>query len=145
VAVGASRYLELVGALEVRRQPALALGMSQSISLIADKGAESRDRMVLVFGLVILAVLVTGLALARMLLRPIRLLVEACRAVAAGDLSREVPLVSSDETALLTLTFNESLRGLRERDRARDAFGRYVDPELRSSGASCSSAGKSAT
>lgn len=130
VSLGASRYLELLGQLEVRRQPAFVLGVSQTISLIADKGAETRNQLVLLFSAVILVVLGAGLALARILVRPLKLLVEACRAMAAGDLACEVPVVSSDETALLTRTFNDSLRGLRERDRAREAFGRYLSPEL---------------
>ena len=119
VSVSASRYLELVGWLEVRRQPAVLLGASQSVSLIADKGGETRTQMLLLFSAVILLVLLAGFGLARALVRPIALLVEACKAMAAGDLSHEVPLVSSDETVLLTATFNQSLRGLRERDRAR--------------------------
>jgi adenylate cyclase len=130
IGLGASRYYEILGMLEVRRAPVLLMGVSQSISLIMDKGAQTRNQMIALFATVTLLVLLTGLLLARKLLRPIRLLVEACKAMAAGDISREVPVVSSDETGLLTVTFNQSLQGLRERDAAKDAFGRYMSPEL---------------
>lgn len=130
IALGASRYQEMLGVLEVRRRPAALMGVSQSVSLIVDKGAETRNGLVLLFSAVVFLVLLTGLVLARRLTRPIMLLVDACKALAAGDLSHEVPVVSSDETGLLTVTFNQTLQGLRERDRAKDAFGRYMSPEL---------------
>jgi len=130
VSLGASRYQEMLGMLEVRNEPALLMGVSQSISLIIDKGTQARNEMIALFSTVVFAVLVTGLGVARRLTRPIMLLADACRALAKGDLSREVPVISSDETGVLMVTFNRTLHGLRERDRAKDAFGRYMSPEL---------------
>ncbi len=122
VSLGASRYQEMLGMLEVRNEPALVMGVSQSISLIIDKGTQARNEMIALFSTVVFAVLVTGLGVARRLTRPIMLLADACRALAKGDLSREVPVISSDETGVLMVTFNRTLHGLRERDRAKDAF-----------------------
>lgn len=130
ISLGASRFQEMLGVLEVRREPGLLMGVSQSVSLIADKGAETRNTLIALFSVVVFVVLLTGVTLARNLVYPISLLVEACKALARGDYSRKVPLVSADETGVLIATFNQTLDGLRERDRARDAFGRYMSAEL---------------
>jgi methyl-accepting chemotaxis protein len=46
--------------------------------------------------------------------------------VAAGDLSRTLPVRSADEIGQLTRAFNGMVDGLRQRDFIRDTFGRYV-------------------
>jgi adenylate cyclase len=61
---------------------------------------------------------------------PITRLREANRRVAQGDFSVRVPVASTDESGELARSFNEMVAGLEERERLRDAFGAYVDPEL---------------
>lgn len=41
-----------------------------------------------------------------------------------------LPVSASDETGSLTQAFNRMVVGLEERERLRDAFGTFVDPEL---------------
>jgi adenylate cyclase len=50
--------------------------------------------------------------------------------VSAGDYSARVPVVAADETGTLAQSFNTMVEGLDERERLREAFGAYVDPEL---------------
>ena len=54
----------------------------------------------------------------------------ATERVRAGDLSARVPVVATDETGRLAQSFNTMVEGLDERDRLREAFGAYVDPDL---------------
>jgi class 3 adenylate cyclase len=61
---------------------------------------------------------------------PIAELRDANRQVARGDLSVRVPVASTDETGELARSFNEMVAGLGERERLREAFGAFVDPEL---------------
>jgi class 3 adenylate cyclase len=61
---------------------------------------------------------------------PIRRLQAATVKVAGGDLATRVPVAASDETGALTRAFNQMVSGLQERERLRDAFGSFVDPEL---------------
>ncbi len=61
---------------------------------------------------------------------PIGALTGGVARVAAGDLSRPLPVRTSDEVGQLTRTFNAMLEGLRQRDFIRDTFGRYVSPEV---------------
>jgi class 3 adenylate cyclase len=72
-----------------------------------------------------------GLLFARRLTRPISALTGAVATVAGGDLSQPaLPVRSRDEVGLLTGAFNGMVEGLRQRDFIRNAFGRYVSPEV---------------
>jgi adenylate cyclase len=66
--------------------------------------------------------------------RPIRLLVEATRAVGKGDFEHRVPSLSVgrglDELTDLGSAFNEMAEGLRRKELLQDSFGRYVSPEI---------------
>jgi class 3 adenylate cyclase len=78
------------------------------------------------------ALLAVGLAVivARRLTRPVIALTGTAARVAGGDLSAIVPVRSSDEIGQLTRAFNTMVEGLRQREIIRNAFGRYVSPEV---------------
>jgi len=57
-------------------------------------------------------------------------LVTAMQTVAKGHLDVYLPITTADEFADLNRGFNNMVRGLQERERLHDAFGRYVSPEL---------------
>ena len=77
---------------------------------------------------------VLGLLLAafitRNLVQPVRRLLTGTRAVEGGDLSVQIQASSADEIATLTESFNTMVAGLREKERIRDMFGKYVDPRV---------------
>jgi class 3 adenylate cyclase len=50
--------------------------------------------------------------------------------VAQGDYGEPLPVASRDEIGQLTLSFNDMVTGLKERDFISNTFGRYVDPEI---------------
>jgi adenylate cyclase len=64
------------------------------------------------------------------IVNPITRLREANRRIAEGDLSVRVPVASTDESGELARSFNEMAAGLEERERLREAFGAFVDPDL---------------
>lgn len=70
------------------------------------------------------------LLLSRSIVDPIENLRAATERVAEGDYSARVPVISGDETGELAASFNEMVAGLSERERLRDAFGTFVDPDL---------------
>jgi len=72
-----------------------------------------------------LAVLLIFL-MARGFSRPVGILLKAMQRVDRGDLGGKAPVVSDDEFGLLSQQFNRMLDGLRERDRIRRVFGRFV-------------------
>jgi class 3 adenylate cyclase len=71
-----------------------------------------------------------GLVLADAVSAPIRDLRNATRRLGSGDLSVQVPVVSTDETGELAAAFNAMVAGLRERERLHEAFGAFVDPTV---------------
>jgi class 3 adenylate cyclase len=68
--------------------------------------------------------------LARSIVDPITQLQRLADRIAAGDLTARVPVASTDETGRLAQSFNEAVAGLEERERLREAFGIYVDPDV---------------
>ncbi|HET9488160.1 MAG TPA: adenylate/guanylate cyclase domain-containing protein [Methylomirabilota bacterium] len=77
-----------------------------------------------------LGALLLGFLFARHLTRPVSALTAGVGRVAAGDLSRALPVRGHDEVGQLTRAFNDMLEGLRQRDFIRSTFGRYVSPEV---------------
>jgi adenylate cyclase len=61
---------------------------------------------------------------------PIAALQEATGRVGRGDFAARVPVVTTDETGALARSFNQMAAGLEQRERLRDAFGAFVDPDL---------------
>ncbi|MBI3769822.1 MAG: adenylate/guanylate cyclase domain-containing protein [Deltaproteobacteria bacterium] len=77
---------------------------------------------------------VTSLAMAflvaRFINRPIQALRTAMARVALGDLATRVPVRSTDELGELNEHFNTMVEDLREGERLRELFGRYVSPAV---------------
>jgi class 3 adenylate cyclase len=71
-----------------------------------------------------------SLVLADAVSGPIRDLRNATHRLTSGDLTVQVPVVSTDETGELAAAFNSLVAGLREREQLREAFGAFVDPAL---------------
>lgn len=81
-------------------------------------------------GALLLLVLYATFALSRLVVRPVTAIADAMRAVQQGDLSREVDLRRHDEIGVLATTYNFMIRGLKEREQLKDAFSRYVSPQV---------------
>lgn len=71
-----------------------------------------------------------ALLLARTLVRRIETLAQAARRVARGEFDQHVEMRTHDEVGDLAQAFNQMVKAVRERNLMRDAFGRYVSPEL---------------
>ena len=78
----------------------------------------------------VLGVAMSAYYVVRSLLQPINILSRAMGKVAEGDLSQRVPVTSNDEVGELTGQFNNMVEGLREREKIRETFGRYVDESV---------------
>jgi len=116
--------------LDAPGHPAALLHVTYPVEIYLDRLHELRNTLLFATGVGALATLVLGLLVLRRLTRPIALLTGGVSRVAAGDLSRPLPVASRDEVGRLTQAFNGMLEGLRQRDFIRSAFGRYVSPEV---------------
>ncbi|MGH8699713.1 MAG: adenylate/guanylate cyclase domain-containing protein [Burkholderiales bacterium] len=74
--------------------------------------------------------LIFAAVITRNLVQPVRRLLTGTKAVEGGDLSIRIQASSADEIAALTESFNNMVAGLREKERIRDTFGKYVDPRI---------------
>jgi adenylate cyclase len=97
-----------------------------------DAGEMSRFmRSGVIGGIILVLAVLLSLACGRMLGRPIRLLARATREIEKGNFAVPrfggSPIREFDQAAR---AFNDMVDGLRERERIRDLFGKYVPPEV---------------
>ena len=60
---------------------------------------------------------------------PVLRLLEGTREVEAGRLDRSISVTSRDEIGQLSTAFNRMIERLRQNQRVRETFGRYIDPQ----------------
>jgi class 3 adenylate cyclase len=130
----------LIGAFEqaqARFDDTIAGAVSEvlAFSEASAQRVDDHEHVVVRFNALTTAIaLVLGLLFAALLtrsvVRPVRALRDGTRAIEAGDLTRDLPVTTTDEIADLTRTFNHMLSGLRAKDRLKAVFGQYVDPRV---------------
>jgi len=62
--------------------------------------------------------------------RPVRQLLEGTRAVEAGQLDQSIDVTTGDEIGQLATAFNRMVVQLRDNQRVRETFGKYIDPRV---------------
>lgn len=102
------------------------------VDLFSYQGDRQQMEILVDIASAVVGVAMSAYFISRSLLRPIRILSTAMTKVANGDLSQRVPVTSNDEVGELTGQFNNMVEGLRERERIRETFGRYVDENVAS-------------
>jgi len=112
-----------------RRRPLYAL-VQQSYDREAAPWNELQLR-ILMGGLVaLLGVAIGGALVAANITQPVQRLVAVMREVLGGDLNQNIHLEREDEIGFLARTFNEMVGGLRDREKIRAAFGRFVSQDV---------------
>ena len=61
---------------------------------------------------------------------PVLRLLEGTREIEAGRLDRSISVTSRDEIGQLSAAFNRMIERLRQNQRIRETFGRYIDPRI---------------
>ncbi len=89
-----------------------------------------RRRNLFVLGTVLSLAILVGYFFARSLAIPLRELVKATRRVEQEDYTVAVEPRNRDEVGALATSFNKMVSGLAERERMKDAFGRFVNKEV---------------
>ncbi|TMM04447.1 MAG: adenylate/guanylate cyclase domain-containing protein [Actinobacteria bacterium] len=107
--------------------------LAVAVDALLDSGVDRQDLAWAVIFLTATAA-AAGLALtltaARSLGDPLTAVRGALARVERGDLDAQVPVDDGSEIGLVEAGFNTMVAGLRDRERLREAFGTYVDPEL---------------
>lgn len=77
---------------------------------------------------------IVGLAFALLvssgITRPVRLLLAGTREVEAGRFDKPITVSTQDEIGELARAFNRMIEQLRQNERIRETFGRYIDPKV---------------
>ncbi len=73
---------------------------------------------------------VAALIFSRQFVRPIRQVAAAMERVSAGELDQRLAVTSRDEVGVLANAFNYMADGLKERERIRSTFARYVSDQV---------------
>jgi class 3 adenylate cyclase len=95
------------------------------------QSVDTQARRALGLGLLATVVAVAGgVCVARWIARPLHELVELARRIRGGDLDVTVTAKSRDEIGVLARAMAQMVQGLRDREFIREAFGRFVSPEL---------------
>ena len=107
---------------------ALYLGFSKQA--ITDALARAFNRALIITLAMVVVGVVGAVGLSNLLSRPIFRLVRGTRAIAQGDFNVALPVTSGDEIGVLTDSFNQMARSLREKEMIKHAFTRYVAREV---------------
>lgn len=125
---GTEYYISAPVRLGKTRLGTVAVIVTQGSLSAALKG--SRDRLLLLSAVALLIALVGTVLIVNWFTRRIPLLSRAAKAIGEGKLDAQAGWHSSDEIGLLASAFDDMAKGLRERDRIRSIFGRYVSHEV---------------
>jgi class 3 adenylate cyclase len=100
------------------------------VDLFSYTGERQQAEILVDVASAVLGVAISAYFISRSLLRPLGVLSRAMTTVAGGDLAVRMPVTSNDEVGEVTGQFNNMVEGLRERERIRETFGRYVDESV---------------
>jgi class 3 adenylate cyclase len=93
-----------------------------------------QTRAVIISAIVTLLSAIVGLIFANLvsggIIRSVRQLLEGTRAVEAGHLDQSIDVTTEDEIGQLASGFNRMVVQLRDNQRVRETFGKYIDPRV---------------
>ncbi|MBA7539001.1 hypothetical protein ES705_31279 [subsurface metagenome] len=106
----------------------MRIGFSQES--ISTALVEMRNKIVLItIGVLAFSIFVTVIVVTFMV-SPINVLVGIARKIGRGDLEQKVEMKRKDELGELGNSFNEMIKGLKDRDFIKDTFGKYVSKQV---------------
>ena len=93
-----------------------------------------QTQAVLISAIATLLAAIVGLIFANFvsggIIRSVRQLLEGTRAVEAGQLDQSIDVTTGDEIGQLAAAFNRMVVQLRDNQRVRETFGKYIDPRV---------------
>ena len=117
--------MDLSGRAEIARI-VVARNLTVGLAVLLEAG----QSLLAVAALLLVVALVLGFVMSTRLSRPIVALEAAARKVAAGDLAVQVDVSSRDEIGQLATAFNRMIEGLKERERIKGTFKKYLAPDV---------------
>jgi HAMP domain-containing protein len=120
---------ELDEKIEVLRTEMVKVGFGAIATIRSEQ-----SQAVLTSAIVTVLAAIVGLIFANVvsggIIRSVRQLLDGTRAVEAGHLDRSIDVTTGDEIGQLASAFNRMVMQLRENQRVRETFGKYIDPRV---------------
>lgn len=103
------------GPLKISNDRLAVFAVILPLDFVLEAGSTSRTNYALIYSIAMVAVIVIGYLVARLIVNPLSTLVRASRAIAGGDLTQRTNLKSRDEIGVLANTFDDMTEKLQER------------------------------
>jgi class 3 adenylate cyclase len=108
--------------------------MLKQVQASATTVIREQQQSILISGIVTAIAAVLGFVFAMLIgsgiTRPVLRLLEGTREVEAGRLDQSIAVTTRDEIGQLSSAFNRMIERLRQNQRVRETFGRYIDPRI---------------
>ena len=124
------KLIDFAVPLVFSRVPVGSLYLGFSRKRIDQALVKARNQTLLISAVLVVVGIAGAVGLSTVLSRPILRLAEGTRAIAAGNFQIALPVPSRDEIGLLTESFNQMAKSLREKEMIKRAFTRYVAREV---------------
>ncbi len=86
------------------------------LDFVVESSSISRNNYILLYSVAMIAVILIGYFVARLIINPLSKLVRTSRAIAGGDLTKRTEIESRDEIGVLANTFDEMTENLQAAD-----------------------------
>ncbi len=103
------------GSLRVSSDQLGAFGVILPLDFVVTSGAVSRNTYIFIFAVAMIAVILVGYLISRLIINPLYSLMRTSQAIAGGDLTQRTGVRSKDEIGTLANTFDEMTERLQER------------------------------
>jgi adenylate cyclase len=117
-----------------RKMNAIRAEMLKLVQASTATTLREQHEVMIVAGTLTAVATILGLAFSLLvsagMMRPMRRLLEGTRAIEAGNLDQTLLVTSKDEIGRLTGAFNRMVEQLRLKERIRETFGKYIDPQV---------------
>jgi signal transduction histidine kinase len=103
------------GPLKISNDRLAVFAVILPLDFVLEAGSTSRTNYALIYSIAMVAVVVVGYLVARLIVNPLSTLLRASRAIAGGDLTQRTNIKSRDEIGDLANTFDHMTENLQER------------------------------
>jgi class 3 adenylate cyclase len=127
-------HADMLRDIFTQRIDAIRADMLSQVFASTSRVIRHQRQAIIVSGVVTILAAIVGFAFALLvssgITRPVRLLLAGTREVEAGRFDKTISITTRDEIGELASAFNRMIEQLRQNERIRETFGRYIDPKV---------------
>lgn len=108
-------YRSGFGPLKISDDRIAVFAVVLPLDFVVESGSVSRNNYIILYSAAMVAVILMGYLIARMIIKPLSALVRTSRAIAGGDLTKRTGVKTNDEIGVLANTFDDMTENLQQR------------------------------